>query len=65
MEENCDHSRLAQALDTLQSFQREPNHEYVDRSSMRRYLRQGSSLDLQNVHVDIKDERLKLLLELD
>ncbi len=48
-----------------QNMEREPNleSEYVDRSSMKRYLRQGSSIDLANVvPLDVNNESRVLVL---
>lgn len=59
-------SRLAQALTEYQALEtREPNQEseYVDSSSMRRYLRQSSSFDLANVvPLDVNNESRVLVL---
>ena len=58
-----DPSRLVQALNTFQTFQRQPESEYVDSSSMKRMLRQSSSIDLQNVvQLDVKNESRVLVL---
>ena len=56
-----DPSRLVQALTAIQTLERQPNPQMVDKSSMRRFLRQGSSIDLKNV-VDVKNESRVLVL---